>query len=321
MKWTRTRVGLGLLGLMLLLAVYLFLSASGPQLQPVDVSPPKDGAFVKSMEGTVPDGDLAAMLRKRPDQQAGTLAYAELRRLFDYYLSAVGEQSIEAITQQIKAELDRTLPPAQASEAKRLLALYLDFKRALVDLEKRPDLTGTQVQAVRNRFLAMQDLRARFFSEAEILGMYGFDDAYDLDAIARLEVSQNPNLSDAQKKAQYAAIDAAMPAALRAEREAPRVVIKLEEMAQAMRAKGASEDDIYRMRTKELNAEAAARLAEVDREEAAWKARIANYLTERAKVLKTQADASESERQAALVQLQQLLFDENERKRLPAYEQ
>ena len=59
----------------------------------------------------------------------------------------------------------------------------------------------------------------------------------------------------------------------------------------------------------------------MDREEAAWKARIAHYLLERGKVLKTFADAAESERQAALTQLQQSLFDENERRRLPAYEQ
>lgn len=321
MRLTRSRVGLGLVLIALVSAAWLLWPQFTPDGKPDAPGLSKDGAFANSMQGTVPDGDLAATQAIRPADQALGLAYAELRRMFDYYLSAVGEQSIEAITQQIRSELDRSLPPAQASAAKRLLALYLEFKRALVDLEKKPDLAGTGVQAIRKRFLAMQDLRAHYFSEQETQGMFGFDDAYDMDAIARLEVDQTPGLSDAQKKAKYAALDAAMPAALREEREAPRVVIRLEEMAQAMRAKGASEDDIYRMRTNELNPEAAARLAEVDREELAWKARITDYLSERNKLLKTHADSPESERQMALSQLQQSRFDENERRRLPAYEQ
>lgn len=321
MKWMHVRMGLGLGALALLGWIVFFVPSPEPQHGHEAASAVNSGPFAKSMEGTVPDGDLRDMQNHQPKDQSGRLAYAELRRMFDYYLSAVGEQSIEAISRQIRAEVDRNMSPTQALEAKRLLDLYLDYKRALVDLEKRPDLAGADAKAMRKRFLAMQDLRTRFFSEVEIQGMYGFDDAYDLDAIARMEVSQDPTLNDAQKKAKFAALDAAMPATLREERDAPRVVIKLEEAAQAMRARGASEDEIYRMRTKELNAEAAARLAEVDREEAAWKARIAHYLLERGKVLKTFADAAESERQAALTQLQQSLFDENERRRLPAYEQ
>jgi lipase chaperone LimK len=319
-KLTRARVGLGLLAGALVGAAVVLWPQATPELKSDAPSLAKGGTFANSMEGTVPDGDLAAVHANRSAGPSGGLAYAELRRMFDYYLSAVGEQSIEDITQQIRSELDRTMPPAQASAAKRLLALYLAFKRELVDLEKKPDLAGTGVQAIRKRFLAMQDLRARFFSEQETQGMFGFDDAYDMDAIARLEIDQTPGLNDAQKKAKYAALDAAMPAALREEREAPRVVIRLEEMAQAMRAKGASEDDIYRMRTKELNPEAAARLAEVDREELAWKARITDYLNERNRLLKNHTDWSESERQTALSQLQQSRFDENERRRLPAYE-
>lgn len=321
MRLPRARVGLVLLVTALAGVCWVFWPSVTPEHKSDAPTLAKGGAFANSMEGTVPDGDLAAVLANRPAGPTGGLAYAELRRMFDYYLSAVGEQTIEAITQQIKSELDRSMPPAQASAAKRLLDLYLAFKRELVDLEKKPELAGTGVQAIRKRFLAMQDLRARFFSEQETQGMFGFDDAYDMDAIARLEIDQTPGLNDAQKKAKYAALDAAMPAALREEREAPRLVIRLEEMAQAMRAKGASEDDIYRMRTKELNPEAAARLAEVDREEMAWKARIADYLNERNKLLKTHADWSESERQQAMSQLQQSRFDENERRRLPAYEQ
>ena len=272
------------------------------------------------MQDTVPDGDLRTLLRAGPALAPSPLPYAELKRLFDYYLSAVGEQTIAAITLEIAGDIDRRLAPDQLPAAKRLLALYLQFKLALVDLEKKPELAGTGVKAIRQRLLAMQDLRSQFFSAAETQGMFGFEDDYDQDALARLEVSQNPALSAKQKIEQLAALDASQSALLREEREAPRVVLKIEEMAQTLRAQGASEDDIYRMRAKEMNPEAAARLGEVDREESAWKSRIASYLNERSKLLQAQLEAPPAQREAALVQLQQSQFNPDERRRLAAYE-
>lgn len=318
-----TRVGLGVLAVALVAGGLL---AGWPADEPVSPSIAVIGPvsraspFVRSMQDTLPDGDLQTPHKGMAVSAPGGLAYGELKRLFDYYLSAVGEQSIETITLQIRSELDRRLPPEQANKAQRLLGLYIEFKRELVRLETQPRLAGNGVQAIRARLLAMQDLRNGFFNEEETQGMFGFDDTYDLDAIARLEISQNPALSAVQKQQQLAAVDAAMPADLRREREASSVVVRVEQQAQDLRAKGASEDDVYRMRAKEFDPQAAARLADVDREEAAWKARIARYQDERSKLLKAQANATESERQTVLAQLQQTYFTEAERPRLAAYE-
>ncbi len=318
-----TRVGLGLLSLALVAGGWMVWSQNESNstmpsavLGPVSRSAP----FVRSMQDTLPDGDLQTPQSGANAGTAGGLAYGELKRLFDYYLSAVGEQSIEVITQQIRGELERRLSTPQAAKAQRLLALYIEFKRELVRLDSQPQLVGNGVQAIRARMLAMQDLRSRFFNEEETQSMFGFEDAYDMDAIARLEISQNPALSALQKQQQLAAVDAAMPANLRREREASSVVVRMEQQAQDLRTKGGSEDDVYRMRAKEFDPQAAARLAEVDREELAWKARIARYQDERSKLLKAQANATESERQTVLAQLQQTYFTEAERPRLVAYE-
>lgn len=315
--------GFALLSLALVVGAWVLWSQddSPPVTPPAAAGPASRSVpFVRSMQDTLPDGDLQTMLGGAGTGATGALAYGELKRLFDYYLSAVGEQSIAVIMQHIHSELERRLPAPQAAKAQRLLAFYIEFKRELVRLETQPQLAGNGVQAVRARLLAMQDLRSRFFNEEETQGMFGFDDAYDMDAIARLEISQNPALSAVQKQQQLAAVDAAMPANLRREREASSVVVRVEQQAQELRAKGASEDDIYRMRAREFDPQAAARLADVDREEAAWKARIARYQDERSKLLKAQANATESERQTVLAQLQQTYFTEAERPRLAAYE-
>lgn len=314
----------GLATLALLMGGWMLWQSSSPPAP--DLAPPVaavvvgQAPFVRSMLDTVPDGNLQVLQAGATDAGSAPLAYGELKRLFDYYLSAVGEQSIEGITAHLRGELERRLPAPQAKKAQRLLDLYIAFKRELLVLESKPELSGNAVQAIRARMLAMQDLRARYFSAEETQGMFGFDDAYDMDAISRLEVSQNPALNAEQKKQQLAALDAAMSPVLREAREASLVVVRVEQQAQELRAKGASEDDIYRMRAKAFDPEAAARLADVDREETVWKARIAQYQEQRGKVLQGNAQASESERQAALLALQQSLFSQAELPRLVAYD-
>ncbi|MFC3111353.1 lipase secretion chaperone [Undibacterium arcticum] len=270
--------------------------------------------FVRSMDGTRPDGDL------RLAAGDALVVDARLRRMFDYYLSAVGEKPLAAIRKEIEQELERRLKPAAATGAKRLLARYLDYKRALVALEQRPHIAGASITAARARLLAMREMRAQYFNTTETQGMFGFDDAYDMDAVTRLEISQDPSLTAAQKKAKLAGLDAAMAPALRAEREAPLAIVKLEEAVNQMRAQGASQDDIYRMRAAALTPEAAARLADVDQEEAAWKSRIASYLAERKAVSAGSAKLSEADQQLALQQLRQARFSADEQKRLAAYE-
>ena len=318
MHLSRNQIAAGVIGAVVVGAAWVFWPGDGDTASSLPSDEANPG-FAKSMDGTLPDGNIQQGALSSAAANASVLPYGELKRMFDYYLSAVGEKSLEAITRQIREELDKRLKPTQADAAKRLLDKYLEYKRELLTVEQAQSAEGG-MKAIRQRFTAMQDLRSRIFTPAENEGMFGLEDAYDMDALSRLEVSQNAALSAEQKRAQLAALDAAMPKALREDREAPRQVIRLEEKAAEMRAKGASDDDIFKMRAKELNPEAAARLAEVDREEAAWKGRINGYLAERSKLVKQLADAPAAERDAALSRLQQSKFSAEEIPRLVAYE-
>lgn len=279
----------------------LYLTAQ-PSTAELPAAAPRQIAFVRSMEGTQVDGQLKVAAGDE------LVVDAELTRLFDYYLAGQGEKSLAEIRQETERELERRLKPQVVGQAKRMLAAYWRYKEALGELEATLPKARGAAAALRQRMAARQQLRSRFFTGSEIAGLFGFEDAYDADAVLRLEINQDSTLTDQQKKQKLAAQDAAMPAALRAEREAPRRILMLEESAARLRAEGAGEDDIYRMRAAALSPEAAVRLAEVDRDEAAWKTRIASYLSRRT------ADP------AALQKLRDELFTPDEQKRLRAYE-
>lgn len=281
--------------------------APAPASHPAD---PNYFAFVRSLDGTTPDGAV------RQNAADKLVVDAELARLFDYYLAGLGEQSLEAIRFEIGKELDRRLKPAPAAEARRLLGLYLDYKRALVDVERQLPKPADLAQGARQRLAAMQQLRLSYFSEAEAQGLFGDSDAYDNDAIARLEINADAGLTPAQRQQKLAALDARLPSALREQRDAPTRVLRLEDEVRQRRAQGAGENAIYQLRAATLSPQAAARLAELDREETAWQRRIGAYQAQRSALMARAGATSEAE----LQQLRDAGFSADEQKRLPAYE-
>ena len=284
-----------------------------PVPRAVDAAPPAEPrpAEPSSLAGTTPDGAATAAA-----DQSLVLAPA-LIRLFDYYLTTVGERPLAAIRAEVAHDLDGRLGPLAARQAKDVFDRYLRFKTALKD--QRPSRpTGSSVDMLRDGLRRMQALRATYFSDAESRALFGPQDAEATAALARMAIEQDASLTDAQRRERLAALDARLPASLRADREAPLLVTRLDEAAQKIRASGGSEDDVYRMRAAATSPEAANRLADLDRDEAAWKARIGAYQSQRAGVLAT--PGSEADRAAALGELRNRLFTAEEQRRLAAYE-
>ncbi len=112
------------------LALYLVLRPGEPPAPPPEKPEPDLFAFVRSMEGTRPDGKVTVAAGEK------LVVDAELGHLFDYYLAGLGEKPLAAIRSQIEAELDKRLSAAPAREAKRLLAAYLAYKQALAGAEQ-----------------------------------------------------------------------------------------------------------------------------------------------------------------------------------------
>ncbi|MBM7060329.1 hypothetical protein JQX08_06390 [Pseudomonas sp. UL073] len=216
-------------------------------------------ALAPSLDGTQPDGDV------RSDGET-LVVDGSLRLMFEYFLTAVGEKNPDEIRAAIERELDQRLRPAPAAEAKRLLGRYFAYKRALVAAEQQLQGHGDSLDDMRARMEAMRQTRARFFSPREAQALFGDEDAYNADALARLEVLHDKTLSAAQQKDKLAKLDAALSPEMREAKEAPLHILKLEAAVSKMRERGASDDEVYRMRAAALNPGAAERLAKLDLE-------------------------------------------------------
>jgi lipase chaperone LimK len=295
------------------LAVMVLQGMPGPAPRADPPAPASDATPVaaSSLAGTTPDGAATT------SADAALVPDPALIRLFDYYLTTVGERPLSAIQAQVEHELDARLAPLAARQAKDLFGRYLQFKTALKD--QRPAKPGARsVDTLREGLRRMLALRASYFRDAESQALFGPQDAEASAALERMAIEQDPALDAQQRRERLAALDARLPASVRADRAAPLAVVHLEEAAQQIRAQGGSEDDVYRMRAAATSPEAANRLADLDRDEAAWKARIATYQAQRGAVLA--APGSDADRQAALGVLRNRLFTPEEQRRLGAYE-
>lgn len=100
----------------------------------------------------------------------------------------------------------------------------------------------------------------------------------------------------------------------------PSKAAAIEQSVRTMRAQGASESDIYRMRAAALSPEAATHLASMEREESAWKARVAAYLAERDRLLGVKGSAPAVNQEESLQRLRDARFTYEEQQRLMTYE-
>lgn len=293
------------------LALYLALRPGEPPAPPPEKAEPDLFAFVRSMEGTRPDGNVTAAAGDK------LVVDAELGYLFDYYLAGLGEKPLAAIRGQIEAELDRLLAPVPAREAKRLLGAYLAYKQALAGAEQALPAQADPAVAARARLQAMRALRGNYFTPEESTGLFGASDAYDDDAVARMAILGDTSLDEAQRQAQLTALDRKMSPAQRAARDAPLQVARLDESVKALRAQGGGENEVYRLRAGTFTPAAAARLVELDREESQWQQRIIAYRAQKAQQASLPGGAQDA---AALQQLRDASFTPDEQRRLGAYE-
>lgn len=102
--------------------------------------------------------------------------------------------------------------------------------------------------------------------------------------------------------------------------ETPSDVAAVEQEIRQWRNQGASDDEVYRLRSQRLSPDAAARLAQMEREETQWQARIELYLVERSRLLAMGASTPGATQSESLQQLRNTFFSAEEQERLAAFE-
>ncbi|WP_435979968.1 lipase secretion chaperone [Psychrobacter sp. DM4] len=271
-----------------------------------------------SLQGTQVDGEIII------DDNKQLVVTEGLRRLFDYFLSAMGEEDEATILARVESYIRHHTPEPAASQAVAIFNQYVSYLKQLSKIEAsygNLQLQATKAGAldlnvVGQRKQDVSNLRKQIFDDETIKAFFSSDDSYDEYSVAMLEIEQNQLMSDMQKNAARQDYVSRMPDGdIKSNIKQQANIGELIERTEQMKAKGASAQELYNMRRELVGAPAATRLAKIDVEDANFDQRFMQYQAQKQQLLTQNPDNA----QIQINQLEQQLFDDAERKRLTGY--
>lgn len=266
----------------------------------------------ESLRDSEIDGALARDTDGRFAPDRGALA------LFDYFLSATGEQPLPVLRARIVTEITRRLPPAAAREAESFLDRYLAYRDAAREMGADDRLaSGSDLE---RRLQWLGELRREHFGAALAERLFGDDERSVALAIERRRVSADPALSPEERRARIDALEAELPASTRRARAEAVLPLQLQQDEAALRAAGADAAAIRALREARVGSEAADRLDALDARREAWDLRVAAYRSERL-ALEEAEPLEAAEREAAIETLRARHFDATEQIRVRALDE
>lgn len=242
-----------------------------------------------------------------------------IKTLIEYFLSANTEESIEVIKGRIEEVFDRHLIEPANSQAKAVLAQYFDYKQVLIDIESELALNQTQAnQGIDYQTVLAERREARIshLDQAVYDAFYLKEDSQDNYTAAMLELNRNKELSAEEKQQQGIELISLLPREEQVHKMNENQRNTLQQEVSAARNIGASDEDIYQMRTQVYDENTAERLAIRDEEIQEWYRRFSQYRQQRQKIMDSEG-LTQSDKQQEIMILQKDLFTSNEQRRLP----
>jgi lipase chaperone LimK len=275
--------------------------AAGSTDDAVPLAPPR------SLRDTEVDGGLGQDAGGHFDPTPEALA------LFDYFLSATGEEPDDVIRQRIEGEISRRLPPEPAREALALFGMYRRYRESIRKLTTE----GEPPADLERRFQRVREERRQAFGAVLAEKLFGEEERVTAVDLERRRVANDASLSGEEKERRLAALESDLPAVVREKRQQGTAIVRSARQVESLRAAGASAAEIFAAREREFGPEAAERLARLDQEDAAWQARLDAYRGERERLL---GDASlpKEDRDARIEALRVERFDAQEQIRVRA---
>ena len=244
----------------------------------------------------------------------------QTRNCFEYFITQYGEKNLEQIQQDFKSYTSQQYKEPALAQILDLWTRYLDYRQSLGQLTAPTGIPQDDPAYYRSIYTSTQSLRKKFFSNYEIEGLFGTEDAYHEYTLDRMQILADNILTEAEKAQKLKDLFAKLPEDWQENLEQLNKLDDLRKLTADIKARGGSQNDIRQMRLNLVGPEATQRLEHLDGERAAWKSNVNQYLNERDQILTS--GMSDNAKQQAIQSIRQQHFKSpEERLRLETYEQ
>lgn len=290
--------------------------ATSTQADTSDRAPARTGTRELPLDDTVEGIAIDGAIRV---DMNGNLVYdRDLRRFMDFFIGLTRSPDDEtAMRERMRQAMrDREVPDRVRQDVMDALDRYLDYRDAAATLETR--IGEVSPEQTRTVLRELKQLRRSHMGEAMAEGFFGREQRRIENQLARQRVQSNTDLSTAEKRQRILDLEKKLSEHAQRVRERSRTYTNLREETRRLREDGASEAEIQALRRRELGAEAANRLAELDDQRAQWQRRLAQYQAQK-QAIQNNDNLTTTDRQEALNKLRSAHFDsEAERRRARA---
>ncbi len=257
-----------------------------------------------SLRGTEVDGGILL------DENGEILINLGMRRLFDYYLSLIGERDLVQIRILLKDQLLTQYNQTNTEKVLQYFDRYTDYLSALVAL----NIGG--LNKPEDRLQQVTSLRKKMLGEAMSLAFFAEEEALAILTVKRMAIANDKKIGVDEKAKLLAELDVSENYSARTEADTAALITEQNRQLEALKLTDAQ-------RTAEREAlwgkEAATRLGQLDHERARWDARIEQYLLARSRIDANSALSAHARAQAiAALRAQQ--FNAAEQRRVASLE-
>ncbi|RLU02124.1 MAG: hypothetical protein D9N11_10845 [Ketobacter sp.] len=252
---------------------------------------------------------------------------ADVRRVFDFFLNAVGEEQPKRVSDRIRAYIRWQLPLPAAEQALLVLQEYLALRDAMTleqhDLKvnayrfsDEADLTASTLQQQKQKLL---DMRSRYLSPEVDRAFYEEEDIFDDYTLSKLALMEDDEMSSADKSAAIASLEAGLPLAIQEQIVAVSRIQLLAKLRKTWQMEQGDAAGLRQLRESVVGAAAADRLEQLDQKRLNWHSRVDAWMQTRNHILAQEALAFQ-DRQAGVSRARAENFDTSELKRVQALE-
>lgn len=266
-----------------------------------------------SLKGTVMDGSF------RLDSNGRLIAEPSVVRIFEYFMSSIGEDSLETIIARVKHLIEAALPDSAKGDAHLLLAQYLDYRQQQGDLLQGEVQLSSNIEDLRETFNQAKQLRRDIFGVENAQSLFQDEESYMEFSLNSMELSRSQTgQTELEKINSLRALAVDLPESHKQVVEEQLVQRELDERTAQLKQANASSEELRLMREQLIGTEAAERLAQLDIQRSAWQQRVDDLRVAYQDGLSA-LGGSEDEKQALLQSLlAQHAHNESERKRMKA---
>jgi lipase chaperone LimK len=222
------------------------------------------------------------------DDQGRLVISPQIRKVFEYFLSAIKEEPLDKIIGRIKEYIQLTLPDTAEGEALALFDSYLEYKKNLnkFDPYAYEDKTKSEmVKDLRQAILDRIDARGQYLSPEVANAFFAREEAYDLFTIRRLEIENDNSMNDKEKSEKILKLEEDLPQDIRERRQQFQEERSLNERILDLEKEGGRDEEIYVLRMDYYGEEAADRLATYDKNRSRFNTRANDYFAFKQKTM------------------------------------